>query len=153
MVSHDGKAYVRGLLDATAAIVQLFSYSAYGEILAIIDAAGVLQPHASSLTSVLYNGEQFDSLTGNQYLRARYYNPANAQFNRLDPFYGNQQDPQSFNKYAYGHGDPIMGRDPLGLWAIGGVLTGVTIGSDARFDRSSDLGRCIFECALQNLSI
>ncbi|MEZ6135208.1 MAG: putative Ig domain-containing protein [Pirellulaceae bacterium] len=129
---HDGKANVRGLLDATAAIVQLFSYSAYGEILAIIDAAGVLQPHASSLTSVLYNGEQFDSLTGNQYLRARYYNPANAQFNRLDPFFGTKTDPLSFHKYSYAHGDPIGNFDPTGLFSLGGFSVSFSIGGMLR---------------------
>ncbi|GAB5402355.1 MAG: hypothetical protein Aurels2KO_05860 [Aureliella sp.] len=32
----------------------------------------------------------------------------------LDPFVGNSQDPQSFHKYAYVHGDPIQGIDPTG---------------------------------------
>ncbi len=50
-----------------------------------------------------------------QYLRARYYNPASGSFNRLDPFAGNMQDPQSLHKYLYVHGDPIQGIDPTGL--------------------------------------
>jgi hypothetical protein len=50
-----------------------------------------------------------------QYLRARYYNPASGTFNRLDPFAGNMQDPQSLHKYLYVHGDPIQGVDPTGL--------------------------------------
>jgi hypothetical protein len=50
-----------------------------------------------------------------QYLRARYYNTALGTFNRLDPFSGNLQDPQSLHKYLYVHGDPIQGIDPTGL--------------------------------------
>ena len=50
-----------------------------------------------------------------QYLRARYYLPAQGIFNRLDPFFGNQDDPQSLHKYAYVHGDPVNGIDPSGM--------------------------------------
>lgn len=109
---HDGKANVRGLLDAASAILtiagieQIYFYDAYGSLLNL--------QASQAATTLLYNGEQFDALTGNQYLRARYYNPLNAQFNRLDPFFGNHRDPQSFNKYGYVHGDPINGSDPTG---------------------------------------
>jgi hypothetical protein len=54
-----------------------------------------------------------------QYLRARYYNPSTGTFNRLDPFAGNTQDPQSLHKYLYTHGDPIQGIDPRGLMIEG----------------------------------
>jgi RHS repeat-associated protein len=73
----------------------------------------------------LYSGEQFDSKIGQQYLRASYYDPATGRFNRLDPFFGNQNDPQSFHKYLYTHADPVNGIDPSGL-IIGGSL-GVAI--------------------------
>jgi RHS repeat-associated protein len=59
-----------------------------------------------ALTSLLYSGEIFDQRIEMQYLRARYYNPANGTFNRLDPFFGRMQDPQSLHKYLYVHGDP-----------------------------------------------
>ncbi len=127
---HDGKANVRGLLDSATAILtiagieQIYFYDAYGSLLNI--------QASQAATTLLYNGETFDVLTGNQYLRARYYNPANAQFNGLDPFFGNHQDPQSFNKYAYVHGDPIGGQDPLGLMVMGSTLGGVGIGNSMR---------------------
>ncbi len=91
-------------------IEQNYFYDAYGSLLNM--------QASQAATPLLYNGEMFDALTGNQYLRARYYNPANAQFNRLDPFFGNHQDPQSFNKYAYVHGDPISLSDPSGLFPV-----------------------------------
>ncbi|HBJ34416.1 MAG TPA: hypothetical protein DDZ51_06555 [Planctomycetaceae bacterium] len=62
-----------------------------------------------------------------QYLRARWYNPANGQFNRLDPFAGNMRDPQSLHKYAYVHGDPVQGIDPTGLFTIQGMLSSISI--------------------------
>jgi len=37
--------------------------------------------------------------SGQQYLRARFYDPASGTFNRLDPFAGNLADPQSLHKY------------------------------------------------------
>ncbi len=72
--------------------------------------------------------KQYDSIgtgqtsTGQQYLRARFYDPASGTFNRLDPFAGNLSDPQSLHKYLYTHGNPVMGVDPTGLffdYAIG----------------------------------
>jgi hypothetical protein len=58
-----------------------------------------------------------------QYLRARYYNPASGTFNRLDPFFGNLQDPQSLHKYLYVHGDPIQGIDPTGWMSLSARLS------------------------------
>ena len=52
-----------------------------------------------------------------QYLSQRYYDATTGRFNRLDPFIGNSADPQSYHKYAYVHGNPIGGIDPLGLAA------------------------------------
>jgi RHS repeat-associated protein len=71
----------------------------------------------------LYSGEQFDSKIGQQYLRARYYNPATGRFNRLDPFFGNLKDPLSLHKYVYAHNDSINGTDPSGLYFTPIILT------------------------------
>jgi RHS repeat-associated protein len=67
------------------------------------------------LTEFLYSGEQFDSKIGQQYLRQRYYDPAAGRFNRLDPFFGNINDPQSLHKYTYVHNDSVNGIDPNGV--------------------------------------
>jgi len=76
---------------------------------------------ATALTSILYSG-QWTMKSGQQYLRARFYDPASGTFNRLDPFAGNLADPQSLHKYLYSHANPVMGVDPTGLffdYAIG----------------------------------
>ncbi|WP_182865203.1 RHS repeat-associated core domain-containing protein [Stieleria mannarensis] len=115
---HDGHGSVRVLYDlaATAAtIAQVFTFAPYGEIIALHGpTANSLSP-TSRLSSLGYSGEHFDAKAQQQYLRARFYDPANGRFNRLDPFAGNMQDPQSLHKYAYVHGDPIQGVDPTGL--------------------------------------
>ena len=54
-----------------------------------------------------------------EYLRARYYDQNTGRFNRLDPFEGNNEDPQSLHKYAYAHCDPVNGIDPSGEMSLG----------------------------------
>jgi RHS repeat-associated protein len=129
--AHDGKGSVRALFGAAAAIAQVFTYSAYGDLLAIHNGSGTLQPLASSLTSVLYNGEGFDARTGLYNMRARWYSASNARWERLDPFNGNPTDPFSFNKYGFVHGDPVQMTDPtgkmglLGGFSVSGISNGL----------------------------
>ncbi|WP_390630444.1 RHS repeat-associated core domain-containing protein [Roseiconus lacunae] len=85
-------------------------------------------PLASRLSQLGYSGEHFDAKAQQQYLRARFYNPANSRFNRLDPFAGNMQDPQSLHKYAYVHGDPVQGVDPTGLFNVPAMAVRIGIG-------------------------
>ncbi len=47
-------------------------------------------------------------------MRARYYDQTAGIFGRVDPFFGYKGIPQSFNDYAYAHGDPITNADPTG---------------------------------------
>ncbi len=126
---HDGHGSVRALLNATAAIAQVFSYSAYGELLAIHNAQATLTgtTAAAALTSLLYSGEFFDANIGRQYLRARWYDPTTGRFNRLDMFAGDSSDPQSLHKYLYTHGDPVTGIDPTGRWSLGNVTIATAI--------------------------
>jgi RHS repeat-associated protein len=120
----DGHGSTRALLDFTSAIIQLYSFDAYGNAIGF-------NP-ADALTEFLYSGEQFDSKIGQQYLRQRYYDPATGRFNRLDPFFGNLTDPQSFHKYLYTHANPVNRIDPSGLMSLGGaMMSGAIIGGIA----------------------
>jgi RHS repeat-associated protein len=110
----DGHGSTRALIDAQLALVQKYLYDAYGNML---PGSGLTVEPANAFTSLLYSGEQTD-ITGLQYLRARYYNPASGRFNRLDPFAGNIQDPLSLHKYLYAHGDPIGLIDPSGEFGV-----------------------------------
>ncbi|MFN9437530.1 MAG: RHS repeat-associated core domain-containing protein, partial [Planctomycetota bacterium] len=132
--AHDGKGSVRALFGAAAAIAQVFTYSAYGELLAIHNGSGLLTPNTSSLTAYLYNGEGFDTRTGLYNMRARWYSASNARWERLDPFNGNPNDPFSFHKYGFVHGDPIMGTDPTGMFLVGSLALTMPIGLGQRMD-------------------
>lgn len=57
------------------------------------------------------------------------YSPSTGRFDTLDPFYGNLQDPQSFHKYGYVHGDPVNAVDPTGQFA---ALIGAMVGFGIR---------------------
>ena len=129
----DGHGSVRVLYDFVGAIVndasagglQLFHFDAYGNLLNFAD--GV-----TPLTSYLYSGEAFDFNIKQQYLRARFYDPATGRFNQLDPFSGNLNDPQSLHKYAYVHADPIQNIDPTGEFSIAGLSVSISGQSNLR---------------------
>ncbi|QDU80100.1 hypothetical protein Pla110_18220 [Polystyrenella longa] len=117
---HDGHGSVRMLTDMLAAVTiynsipQIFAYDAYGIAIGFSE--------ANAITSLLYSGEQYDTRIQQQYLRARYYNALTGGFNRVDPFFGNLDDPQSLHKYLYTHGDPVNGIDPTGMFSVTGML-------------------------------
>ncbi|HBT76618.1 MAG TPA: hypothetical protein DEB39_06755 [Planctomycetaceae bacterium] len=115
----DGHGSTRVLMDVAGAIAQLFAYDAYGQAIGF-------NP-ADALTEFLYSGEQFDAKIGQQYLRARYYDPATGTFNRLDPFFGNLNDPQSLHNYLYCHGDPLNYKDPNGEFTVVEALAVLTL--------------------------
>ncbi len=129
---HDGHGSVRVLYDlggTVAEIAQAFTFAAYGEMLAVHNHLAASVAITSRLTSLGYSGEHFDAQAQQQYLRARWYNPANGRFNRLDPFAGNMQDPQSLHKYAYVHGDPINLIDPAGLMSLRTKIAAIGVGA------------------------
>ncbi len=138
---YDGHGSTRGLVDAMGLPVsvgseqQVFAYDAYGNQLV----GSGLTTAAAALTTLLYSGEFSDLATGLQYLRARFYNPATGRFNRVDPFSGNINDPQSLHKYLYTHGDPVNGIDPSGEFVGIAVLVGLgslfSLGTGAAFER------------------
>ncbi len=103
-------------------VAERYAYDAYGVMLVYGNLVGL----SAAATSHLYSGEQTDALTGMQYLRARYYNPSIGRFNRVDPFAGNTQDPQSLHKYAYAYANPVMGVDPSGLVSLTELMLAVS---------------------------
>jgi len=122
---YDGHGSTRQLTDSAGAVIDSYSYDGYGVMLGADDTAA-----ASADTSLLYAGEQYDSALSQYYLRARYYNPSNGRFNRVDPFAGDMQDPQSLHKYLYAHCNPINALDPTGEFldfTLVGLLRNMTI--------------------------
>ena len=108
---YDGHGSTRQLVASDGSTVNdSYSYDGYGMML-----GGNPTSPSPAATSLLYSGEMFDTDAQHYYNRARWYNPANGRFNRLDPYSGNNQDPQSLHKYLYCHANPFNGIDPSGL--------------------------------------
>jgi len=112
---YDGHGSTRQLADSTGTVAENYSYDGYGVMLGAnanaADSAG---------TGMLYAGEQFDTSLQMYYNRARYYDQNIGRFNRMDPYAGNYQDPQSLHKYLYCHANPVNEIDPSGMMLGGG---------------------------------
>lgn len=119
----DGHGSTRQLYDSGGSQwsdSQWYDYDAYGEVFHYeLDDPGSMVSRPS--TDLLYAGEQWDADLGMQYLRARYCLPGQGVFSRVDPFFGNTDDPQSLHKYVYTHGDPVNRWDPSGEISISEV--------------------------------
>ena len=103
----DGGGHVRALTDTSGAITDRYDYLPHGAI------------HTRTGTSDnprLARGERFDA--GLYDLRARPYDPATGVFLARDPFDGFIDRPYSHQPYQYADGDPVGGRDPLGLFTL-----------------------------------
>jgi len=121
---YDGHGSTRQLSDTNGIIKDIYSYDAYGVML-----GGNPTPSNPATTNYLYAGEQWDNHAQHSYNRARYYNPYNGRFNRVDPFSGISSDPQSLHKYLYAHANPVNMTDPSGLFTFGGLGIAIAIGA------------------------
>ncbi|MGB9774806.1 MAG: RHS repeat-associated core domain-containing protein, partial [Bacteroidota bacterium] len=63
-----------------------------------------------------FTGQRLDAGVGLLYYRARYYDPALGRFIQPDTVVPNPADPQSLNRYAYVHNNPLRYTDPTGHW-------------------------------------
>lgn len=91
--------------DSTGAVIDNHYYHAYDQL------SNFSNP---PLMNLLYAGDTWDSDLDFYYNRARWYDPTVGRFNRMDPFAGNNRDPQSLHKYLYVHCNPVNGIDPTG---------------------------------------
>ncbi|MEY9855942.1 RHS repeat-associated protein [Catenulispora sp. GAS73] len=106
----DAAGSTRALLDANGAIAGTYGYDAFGNV----------TNHTGTATTPLqYTGGYDDAETGFLYLRARFYDPATAQFITVDPAVDATR-----SSYGYVHDNPLNAADPAGLWTVGFCLGG-----------------------------
>ncbi|MGQ0586723.1 MAG: RHS repeat-associated core domain-containing protein, partial [Gammaproteobacteria bacterium] len=62
-----------------------------------------------------YTGHAFDAETGLTYMQARFYDPLVGRFLSTDPIYFSDNNPFTFNRYAYANNNPYKYTDPFGM--------------------------------------
>jgi len=65
-------------------------------------------------TALGFTGQRLDAGVGLLYYRARYYDPGLGRFTQPDTLVPSPADPQSLNRYAYVHNNPLRFTDPTG---------------------------------------
>jgi RHS repeat-associated protein len=98
---HDQLDSTRLLTNAAGQTVAAYAYTPYGSL---------SSSSGTASTPLLYAGQYRDSESGFYYLRARYYDPATAQFLSKDPATAVTMTP-----YSYVGGSPLNWTDPRGF--------------------------------------
>ena len=88
------------ITDETGTIKNQYRYDAFG--------AG-LEVSEELPNRIRYTGQQYDEVTEQYYLRARYYNPVLGRFLQEDVYQGD-----GLNLYAYCRNNPVVYYDPSG---------------------------------------
>lgn len=109
----DGLGSTRVITDNIGLITDRYTYDAFGVLLNTTGTFG---------NSFQFAGEQRDSSTGLDYLRARYYDPNLGRFISKDAYAGTLNDPYSQHDYQYAHANPVRYTDPTGYFTLGEVL-------------------------------
>jgi len=88
------------ILDQNQTIKKSYRYDAFGSI---IEETGEVE------NRLTYTGQMYDGISGQYYLRARFYNPKIGRFLQEDVYRGD-----GLNLYAYCQNNPVMYYDPSG---------------------------------------
>ena len=103
----------RAITDNVGLVTDRYTYDAFG---------GLLDQTETYGNSFQFAGEQRDSSTGLDYLRARYYDPSLGRFISKDAFSGSLSDPMSQHDYQYAHANPVRFTDPTGYFTMGDIM-------------------------------
>ncbi|ELS34813.1 MULTISPECIES: polymorphic toxin-type HINT domain-containing protein [Pseudanabaena] len=114
----DALGSTRVVTDNVGLITDRYTYDAFGVLL---DQSGTFG------NSSQFAGEQRDSETGLDYLRARYYDPLIGRFVSKDAFGGFMDDPTSQNPYVYANNNPVKYTDPSGYFSVGELAAGLAV--------------------------
>ncbi|SDP08528.1 RHS repeat-associated core domain-containing protein [Selenomonas ruminantium] len=98
------------ITDRQGKVKNHYAYDAFGNI---------IESEEQIPNRYQYTGQQFDQITQQYYLRARFYNPAIARFKQEDEYHGD-----GLNLYAYCVNNPVDYYDPSGY-----ILCATVVGS------------------------
>lgn len=90
-------AYITG---QSGTVVNRYQYDAFGQARSSVE---------GFKNRILYTGQQYDAVTGQYYLRARFYHPEVGRFLQEDVYRGD-----GLNLYAYCANNPVIFYDPSG---------------------------------------
>ena len=114
----DGLGSTRVITDKVGLVTDRYTYDAFG---------GLLNQTGTFGNSFQFAGEQRDSATGLDYLRARYYDPSLGRFISKDAFPGYLDDPMSQHDYQYAHANPVSNTDPSGYSTMGDLMGAIAV--------------------------
>ncbi|WP_294354435.1 RHS repeat-associated core domain-containing protein [uncultured Clostridium sp.] len=98
--SVDEQGSTEFITDVTGKVRNEYRYDAFGN---------VLEAKEDIHNRITYTGQQFDNVTQQYYLRARFYNPLLSRFTQEDEYRGD-----GLNLYAYCENNPVVYYDPSG---------------------------------------
>ena len=103
---YTGTGSVDHLTNTEGILETAYSYDAFGNV-SVSGNTEIQNPYT-------YNAEYIDASTGNQYLRARYYDLEEGIFLTQDSYLGSLLEPLSQNLYTYAENNPVNYSDPSG---------------------------------------
>ncbi len=115
---YDGFGSVAELTNQSGVLETAYSYTPYG----VATATG----NTTTGNPYNYQGEMVDPSTGNQYLRARYYNQSTGTFQTQDSYLGDIKEPLTRNLYTYAENNPVNFDDPSGHGIWSSIKKGVS---------------------------
>ncbi len=96
--SFDEQGSTAFIIDENQKVRNEYYYDAFGN---------VLDSREEAHNRITYTAQQFDEITQQYYLRARFYNPVIGRFTQEDVYRGD-----GLNLYAYCRNNPIVYYDP-----------------------------------------
>jgi RHS repeat-associated protein len=107
---HDPLGTVTDVTDASGTAQWRYEYEAYGAERSATNVSG-----SAPENRFRFSGQYLDSETAHYHMRTRQYDPATGRFDALDPLENAVEAPNE-SSYLYAGGQPLVLRDPLGLF-------------------------------------
>ena len=121
----DALGTVRAVTEGSGTVLERHDYLPFGEELCPSGGTYVVCGTAPVGQSKRFTGKERDTETGLDYFGARYYGAKTGRFTTIDPVFTwqeNLEDPQRWNRYAYGRNNPLKYADPDGRVLVPALL-------------------------------